>query len=731
MFARRCFLPVILLLLPLCVYGQRADPNQVMADLRAIQKLYPRTEGSQAEGELLQFIEQRLEQLQIPHRRFDFLESDLTHSFSTCLEATISGKVPDTLILAVPLNHPLSAEPNQDGSINIALALNILEQLRVQPPPLTVRVLFLGAEYGKEPEYPMGSRLFLRDFFPEHRVIALYLNFKGIPSRLFIRGGGRGVEAPYWLIDRCTKSLRKAEIYFLLRGNENQIFRIGLTSEKTIIEPFLQAGYPALSLEGEYRGRPDQAAWIFSFSLFFNGFVNAFSDGIPETWDRHYLFFQMREFYFSVPEKVYITALILILAVSLLYSLIYSQRLRKYIRTLYRNFWSIPVFFGISFLLLFAASWALEGILKLRNIVDLWTAFPLLFLSFKLILPFLVLMIFYRGLRRIPFTRNGSFYSAASLLFLLVDIVILAIINISFTYYFLWAYIFALFFSITRRKTLKVLFFLVSPYWILKIIVELFTLPRLAFCQVLLFSKLWGNVLLALVFLPFLLMFLRLRLILPPIRRMRVKTRHLAGLLIVLVLLVGHLALFMIYSPYGGKEKQQIVARYLVDRIAKESTLSLNSPAALGHLRIWDTENLVTIDSRSRSYVLPLPEIPELLQSSIESTGFLDRKNLKLILDPTGSPRRFRLTLRSPEEFVLFDSNFPYIRETGGRVYDLLVGVNPPLPLEVELTLPKGRTFELSVEVEYLNNPADFRLFAPDKILDTIFTLRDRLEIKT
>ena len=117
MSTRRCFLPVILLLLPLCIYGQIADPNKVMTDLRAIQKFYPRTEGSQAEGELLLFVEQRLEQLKIPHRRFDFLESDLTHSFSTCLEATISGKVPDTLILAVPLNHPRSAEPEQDQSV--------------------------------------------------------------------------------------------------------------------------------------------------------------------------------------------------------------------------------------------------------------------------------------------------------------------------------------------------------------------------------------------------------------------------------------------------------------------------------------------------------------------------------------------------------------------------------------------------------------------------------------
>jgi len=571
----------------------------------------------------------------------------------------------------------------------------------------------------------------LRDFYPEQRVVALYLNFKTIPSRLHVRGGGRRVEAPYWLIDRCTVSLEDANIFFLVRGNENQIFRIGLTSEKTIIEPFLFAGYPALSLEGEYEPLEpaQQLQWLISFRRYFRSFIQSFESGIPETWDRHYLYFQVRGFYFSISEKTYLIILLTVLSGILLYGLIYSGRLKKYLRTILRNFWSIPILFLICFLLLFAATWTLEGIQYARNIVDLWESFPLLFLIFKLILPLVLLLLFSR-LVRFRFPRNGSFYSASALLFLLLDILILALINISFTYYFLWAFTFALLFSAASNKLLKTLFFLAAPYWLVKTIVELFTLPRLEFCRVLLFSKVWGNLLLALIFLPFILMFIRLRMILPVLRRLSRPTRALAWLVPASTILMGLLIIFLFYSPY--REKQQIItAHYLVDRVNGENSLQLTSTGPLGGLTVWDGENRIQIDSHSRKYNLPLPEVPELLHITINSVGFLDRKNIQLDLKPVGTPYKLTLTLNSEEEFVLFDSNFPYVRQPGGREYTLLIGANPPLPLSVQLTVPRDRTFNLHLVTEYLSVPADFQLYAADKQVEARFTLIKTLEIKT
>src|SRR4030042_1943147 len=114
------------------------------------------------------------------------------------------------------------------------------------------------------------------------------------PGRLAQRGpgppraGGRGSECPFWLIDRTTQALDAAGLFFRIRGNETQIFRFGLTDQPTMIEPYLNAGYPAVSLEGEYEGLPagGEEALAASLLAFLGDFGGALPAGIPETWDR-------------------------------------------------------------------------------------------------------------------------------------------------------------------------------------------------------------------------------------------------------------------------------------------------------------------------------------------------------------------------------------------------------------------------------------------------------------
>jgi hypothetical protein len=717
----------------LCQSPLPPDSRAVLEDYRQIRSLYPRPEGSRGEKELLSFIEGRLQSLRIPYSRLDFRESDKNHSFSSCLVANFRGELDDTLILAVPINHPAETSEEFDGSINVALALSVAEHLSRGIPPISVKILFLGAEYGQTGDYPMGSRLFLRDFFPDFRVMNLYLNLKRIPSRLYLRAGGRGIEAPYWLLDRCTVSLEKTDIFFLMRGNENQIFRIGLTSEQTTIEPFLNADYPAISFEGEYDGLSplEQENWVFSFNLFFTVFLQSFSEGIPETWDRHYLFFQARGFYLSISEKMYLIILLVVLAGILVYGLVFTRRLRKYLRILAHNIWVLPLFFVFIFLLLFLSTWLIEGILRVRNLINLWEELPLLFLGFKLAVPLAILFILLNLVKRFPIPRRGSFYSAAALLFLLLDIIVLAVINISFTYYFLWAFTFSLLFSATSYRPLKVLLFLASPYWIVKSIVELFTLPRLEFCRVLLLSKLEGNLLLTVFLIPFILMFIRLKFIFPPTRIITNRIRSGITAAVFGLILAGLLTTFFVYAPYGPRRQQPVNATYVIDEVADKRYLELSSPAPLENLKARDGNTTISIDTRSRLYTLPLKHGGEYLDTTISSVGFLDRKNVNLLLTPWSEPYRVRLKVSAEEEFVLFDANFPYTREPGGREYTILIGVNPPLPLNVQLTVPKNRTFTVGITLEYLRSPEGYDLSGEFAAISNRLTFRRDLELKT
>ena len=61
-------------------------------------------------------------------------------------------------------------------------------------------MLFLGAEFGEteESNYPLGSRFFLENFYPEEPVNVLYLNFRRIPQTIFIHCGAKGIVSPSW-----------------------------------------------------------------------------------------------------------------------------------------------------------------------------------------------------------------------------------------------------------------------------------------------------------------------------------------------------------------------------------------------------------------------------------------------------------------------------------------------------------------------------------------------------
>ena len=246
-------------------------------------------------------------------------------------------------------------------------------------PPVSFTVLFLGAEYGDTDAYPMGSALFLRDFRPSYPVAVISLNLHAIPSRLRVRSAGRGVVSPSWLLMRCLRSLDRAAIPFAAPGAESQVLRLGLLDERTLIEPWLAAGFPSVQLDGEYPGQPepgsasgaalgdgesDIPARLMQFA---GAFLAANADGIPEDWDRHSLVFLVGGHPVMIGERVYVSVVVGCLLGMLLYSLVFRRGLRKYVRSLTRNLLTVVPILALTFLLLLAGTLAVQGVLALRG----------------------------------------------------------------------------------------------------------------------------------------------------------------------------------------------------------------------------------------------------------------------------------------------------------------------------------------------------------------------------
>ncbi|MBN1696686.1 MAG: hypothetical protein JW881_04140 [Spirochaetales bacterium] len=734
---KKTIFPIFFCLLPLLLFAEPAvslQPQDILKEYEVLEEYFPRQEGSPAEKKVVEYIEGVLKERRIDFEKFDFNSSDTVHSFSECLSVTLQGTKRDTLFFIIPLNHPRNSEKTKSGIINIVLGLSLIRQFSQTMPPVTIRFLFMGGEYGETDQYPLGSKLYLEDFSPDYPVFFLYLNLRTIPGRIAINGGGNGIVTPHWLINICSESLKKADIPFLIRGNKNQIFRMGFSQEKPPIEPYLKARFPAVILEGEHGelSPSKKAGWITGFITFAETMVEEYREGIPEAWDQHYLFFQLFDFYLIIREEWLVLSTIIIFGIFFIYLLVYSHKIKLILKHTFRYSYLFPLMIGLAWLFFLLATLVIHGILTLKNDPSLWKTYPFLFFLCKIMIVLLFFLISLKIIRLFPLPMNRSFFSTAAIMFLFLDIIILALINISFMYYFLWVFAFTLGAVLVRNKIVKSIMLLISPYWIVKFFIDFFILmPEPLLCRAVLLSLIEGNLFLSLFTLPFLCLIIYWILNFFPARHKKSVIKYNLATLLLAVSLTGVIGFFLLFPSYTDTNPQPVTARTILDFEHLTHRIEISSPSMLGEISVWDDKGFFSFNTTSNRYIIPRKNIPDLLSVTTTETSFLDRKNVEFTLRPKGNPYRVQLTIRSEKEFTLYDSNYPVQRKQKGLEYDILIGVNPPSPLPIFLTLPKGLSCRFFISIDYMNIPFRFIVLGKNKNIRTILTLTQQFDIET
>ncbi|MEW5814557.1 MAG: hypothetical protein AB1798_04050 [Spirochaetota bacterium] len=710
---------IIFLIHPLSVFSQtdnlKTELSEAAKDMEFFSGLFPRTEGSTGEKAALDYIRKRLSSAGILFNEHTFEGTEEGHSFSRTIEVTIQGEKTDMLILAVPVNHPDDALKGEDGSINLAIALNEATHLFSKKLPISVKILFLGAEYGSERWFPMGTHQFLDTYYPEFSSIVLYINFKTITSRVIVRCGGNRIVSPYWMINRCDRSLKKAALDHLIRGNENQVFRIGIPGKPTAIEPYLKDGYPSLELEGVYsktvsRNLEATKTWVQSFSKFIENFIEENKSGFPETWDQHYLFFQIRDFSLIIEETVYLIVLISVCSSLILYSLFFRKRISRYIKTLAKHFFALLLLFIMVFFFLTIGTFVLEILSKIRTFPSLWRHSPFLFFTLKISISFFLFFILFRFLKRHPFPRNDSFYSASALFYLIVNIVLLGIYDISLSYYSVWALIWSFFFTLGSNRLIKLACLLPAPIWLVKAVYDIFTLPALQVIEFLLLKRLNGNLILASFLLPYILMLIRLDFLFKQHGRKRQWIIVTIIYSLFGISIIGLSVYFLRFSPYSASNPQPVYATEEIDLDAGERSLVLGSTVPLGELSVLSYNFHTTINEKSLVVTQPIETYPEIFTVKQSSQRFLDRKQIRLAFGSLGLPQKVELFFSADKNILIFDSNFPFSLKPADNTATMYIGVNPPNPFYVEFTVPEDIKLDLAVTITYTNPPYPFEV---------------------
>jgi hypothetical protein len=695
--------------------------SQSQADfMEAITGFYPRLEGTEGETQTLAYVESELERLEIPTREHSFREFDEGHSFSRVLEARIEGEREDTIIVAAALNHRLDTPVERDGSVNIAALLELARRLTEDSPELTVRLLFLGADQGGADQHPLGTRLFLQRFFPEGDTAVLYLS--GARDRpVELRTGGGGRVSPLWLLQDTRTALEQTGVPHRVSLTQTQIARADLADNAPVIEHYLREGIPGIQLDARSSDGSRSAAGegLTAVALADAAYriIGQNAEGIPGHWDTHYLFFSLGDSFLVVTEQQYLLLLLMVVAATLLYGLVFRYRFDRYALTIARNLWNIPLLFLMTFGFAAVGTMLLRYYVELRGFPSLWEHWPFLFFLVKIALSVFLFSLAFQWLSRLPFSKNGSFYSAAAIFLLFFAVIALAATNISFSYYFVWAFFCTFLFSVFPQRWTKAVALLLAPFWLLVAAYEIFTLPALRTAGALLLSPVQGNLVLGLILLPFLLMLIRLDfLIRHPIlgrRGVAVKiTMVLTGLAVAAAL--GYL---QFERPYDAENPQPITATQRTDMNADASTLILESPAPLGRfvLQYADREFTVRGSDRERRFALEPPAPPWQIRAA--QRPFLERTQVSVTVDSERRLSELRARLKAPEELIIFESTFPYTVDAEANEVTFSIGRFPPNPLSIEFTIPRDIRGRLELVGVYPGlaqeagiRPAEYRL---------------------
>ena len=334
----------------------------------------------------------------------------------------------------------------------------------------------------------------------------------------------------------------------------------------------------------------------------------------------------------------------------------------------------------------------------------MWTYAPLEFLGLKICVALFLSAALYNPSRRFPVPRNGSFYSAAALFFLLVEIVVVAVFDITFTWYFLWAFALVFLSTLARNRWAKALLALPAPIWGIRGIVNIFLVPALPFARAMTLSPILGNLVVAGACLPFILVLLRIGLIFPGRGLLRRGTRE---LLVACVLFVaGGLLAFRLltFSPFSPEKPQPIAATQIVVVDAaghtSSTTLQVDSPAPVRGISVVTPEGPRDLPRGWSGGSVSLDRVESPVAVTYDSGIFLQQRTLSLDIQMPSRPRSFSLAIESPADFVLYDSSFPAVR-IGPRSYRLLVGAFPPDPLSLQVSLPVGAAFTLTLTAEF------------------------------
>ncbi|RKX73581.1 MAG: hypothetical protein DRP60_11645 [Spirochaetes bacterium] len=697
MFLMRYVFSIMLLFL--VVHFSGADPSDIESDMNLFLSFGSRADGTDGENEALNYIADKLKEMDIGFKRQLLNTEKRGHSFSQNIIAEIPGTSEGQFIVAAPIDG---------GAFSTALLLELAKVFKENPPKNSVSLIFLGAEEGESDFHPYGSRIASESFKRENNIFAIYLEGELLPQTWQLKIGGNGKVAPYWFVKKLTSVLFSDFIPFRLRGTDIQVARLGIQGEIGPLQSWLDSNIPTILLKGS--GTVNNAEGDRQIKNLIKAFLDLDKglEVIPKTKESIYIFLRLfpGDIPRIIPELPYVSVFLGISALLLFIILLRFRDVRLNMRRLSQYWWAWPLLFVIVFVFFFLSTLIVEETLLLADFPDIWVHAPGTFVFFKIVIAATLSLNFILITRGLPLPRSPHFYSYAAIVTSGLASLVFTAMDITITAYSLWTIINMMLFTASRnirRKTFFLLLSIVPSFMGLLVIIRE---PYSTVIKSLLLSRISGSLVLTLLIFPIILAFTSLSYWRLHYDRTRYSVLTPAATFTLSLSSIITLFWILSLNPYSEKNPQPLKIIDSINLVFNERQLEISSPGPIGNAELFLDGNTYPLENLGRTADVRMPFNRTPLKVESDTRSFLGRRTITGKISGEANPGNLTIHLNSTTPFTLHEANFPFEMSPSGASAEVFVGDNPPFPLSLMFTVNNDAQLILSV-VGYWTEPED------------------------
>jgi len=697
------------------IFSTEPDKRNFYKDYSFLYSLYhPCEEGSDNERKLINYIETVCIENNLKYQLKDISFENEYVSYSKNIEIEIKNNSDKEYVVFIcPLNSITINQKIIDNSLSVQVTLELLLKINEMKNSLNKNYLFLfSGAVGYDDDAYLGFQKFLESSEYYKNSIVNIIDVLSINNVIKFKGSMNNRRIPENLLESFLK-IPDASKSIFLDVDEIDRSRFNLISYDNYATFFLKNDITTVIFSNRENIILDQ--FYFNLDLqkelintLYTWAISLDNLKFPIEKSYNYQIFRFFGKYFILKETYQILIFVaLIFIIILVRTFIpFFQRVRLiFILKILPNFLFLFILFYILSLIPFILTYPIDLIAKSRQI---YMNMPLLYLCSIFFIPLMIILILKDAKLSLFFPKHNYLYIIASLIFLTINIFLIALIDFSMIYIFLWSIIMITLSNFTGRNfILKLFFYLLSPLPMILLIIKLFYFSDVHLIKNILENIFYQNFFFCVIFYPFILLTIRTVIILKSIFKIFANKARYAVILI--VFLTAMLTFFILISSNLSLEDPEIKITKTSNLIKNSTSIDINSNLNIGELSIDASPDILRINIKDKEFHYEIISYERPYEAYFKTKNIGLNKNIIVKFSSESKIKYLDVYVLLPKNGYPYESNFNVKKVENlfftynknlFDVYKFMIPRNPRSNTEISFNIMKNKNFELYLKTE-------------------------------